>query len=380
MMKTRKILHLLMLGAMLTVSACQKEAKHTEGVQHNVEMKYATMIQLKEGEGYVAAEIKNPWDSARVLHRYVLVPREAEVPEQLPEGDLIRTPLSRMLCYVSVHSSLFNELGALNAIGAVGDGEYMYIDKLQEDIRSGKVVDCGTSKAVDVEKVIDFSPDAVIISAMEDNNSYAKLFNVGIPVIECCDYMETGPLQRAEWMRFYGLLVGKREKADSIFLAIEKEYNGLKNKVKDIKEKPVVLDGKRLNSSWYVAGAASTVGQIITDAGGKYVFYDETSNGSVPYSPEVVLDRGLDADIWMLKYYKEEGDLTDRDIAADWDGYVKLKAYQGHKVWGVNLSHTDFYMVTPFHPEVLLREYVHIFHPEVMGEGYRTTYYQHVEP
>lgn len=369
-----------MLGAMLTVSACQKEAKHTEGVQHNVEMKYATMIQLKEGEGYVAAEIKNPWDSARVLHRYVLVPREAEVPDQLPDGDLIRTPLSRMLCYVSVHSSLFNELGALDAIGAVGDGEYMYIDKLQEDIRSGKVVDCGTSKAVDVEKVIDFSPDAVIISAMEDNNSYAKLFNVGIPVIECCDYMETGPLQRAEWMRFYGLLVGKREKADSIFLAIEKEYNDLKDKVKDIKEKPVVLDGKRLNSSWYVAGAASTVGQIITDAGGKYVFYDETSNGSVPYSPEVVLDRGLDADIWMLKYYKEEGDLTDRDIAADWDGYVKLKAYQGHKVWGVNLSHTDFYMVTPFHPEVLLREYVHIFHPEVMGEGYRTTYYQHVEP
>ncbi len=374
----KRFFHLFLLAGLVLMCACQQgKQSSTEGDKH-IEMKYATMIQLKEGDGYVAAEIKNPWDSTRVLHRYVLVPKDSELPSNLPDGDLIRTPLSRMLCYVSVHASLFNELGALDAIGAVGDGEYMYIDKLQEDIRSGKVVDCGKSKAVDVEKVIEFSPDAVIISAMEDNNSYSKLFNVGIPVIECCDYMETGPLQRAEWMRFYGLLVGKQALADSTFATIEKEYNLLKDKVKDAKNKPTVLDGKKLNSSWYVAGYESTVGRIITDAGGLYVFHDETSNGSVPYSPEVVLDRGVDADIWMLKYYKDEGDLTYDDIAADWDGYTRLKAFNNHRVYGVNLSHTDFYMVTPFHPEVLLREYVHIFHPEVFGEDFKMKYYQEV--
>lgn len=365
----------MLIGA-CCLCACQSGTKKADGEEQNIEMKYATLIQLKEGEGYVSAEFRNPWDSTRVLHRYVLVPKEAELPAHLPEGDIIRTPLEKMLVYVSVHSSLFNELGALDAIGAVGDGEYMYIDKLQADIKSGKVLDCGTSKAINVEQIIDFDPDAVIISAMEDNNSYAKLLNVGIPVVECADYMETGPLQRAEWMRFYGLLVGKQAEADRLFTSIEENYNTLKDKVKDLKEKPTVLDGKKLNSSWYVAGIESTIGQIITDAGGRYVFPDETSNGSVPYSPEVVLDRGTDADIWMLKYYKEEGDLTYQDLQDDWNGYTQLKAFREHRVHGVNLSHTNFYMVTPFHPDVLLREYINICHPEVLEPGFQPTYFK----
>lgn len=366
---------LLFFASITALMSCQSGFQASSEGEGGIEMKYATMISLKEGDGYTAAEFKNPWDSTKVLHRYVLVPKDAEMPANLPEGDIIRTPISNMLCYVSVHSSLFNELGALDAIGAVGDSKYMYIDKLQEDIKSGKVKECGASKAINVEQIIDVSPDAVIISAMEDNASYAKLLNVGIPVIECADYMETGPLERAEWMRFYGMLVDKKEKADSIFSQIETEYNELKEKVKDLPNKPTVLDGKKLNSAWYVAGNKSTTGQLITDAGGKYIFTDETSNGSVPYSPEVVLDRGIDADIWMLKYYKDDK-LTLKDIENDWFGYSKLKAFKDKHIYAVNLDKTDFYMVTPFHPEVLLREYVSFFHPEVMPEGYTTKYYE----
>lgn len=366
---------LLFFASITALMSCQSGFQAYSEGEGGIEMKYATMISLKEGDGYTAAEFKNPWDSTKVLHRYVLVPKDAEMPANLPEGDIIRTPISNMLCYVSVHSSLFNELGALDAIGAVGDSKYMYIDKLQEDIKSGKVKECGASKAINVEQIIDVSPDAVIISAMEDNASYAKLLNVGIPVIECADYMETGPLERAEWMRFYGMLVDKKEKADSIFSQIETEYNELKEKVKDLPNKPTVLDGKKLNSAWYVAGNKSTTGQLITDAGGKYIFTDETSNGSVPYSPEAVLDRGINADIWMLKYYKDDK-LTLKDIENDWFGYSKLKAFKDKHIYAVNLDKTDFYMVTPFHPEVLLREYVSFFHPEVMPEGYTTKYYE----
>lgn len=370
--------HFILFVCLAVLTSCQGGFQASDMGDSGVAMKYATMISITEGEGYTAAEFKNPWDSTKILHRYVLVPKDADIPSNLPEGDIIRTPISNMLCYVSVHSSLFNELGALDAIGAVGDSKYMYIDKLQEDIKSGKVKECGASKAINVEQIIDVSPDAVIISAMEDNASYAKLLNVGIPVVECADYMETGPLERAEWMRFYGMLVGKKEKADSIFAKIEEDYNALKDKVKDLPNKPTVLDGKKLNSAWYIAGNKSTTGQLITDAGGKYIFNDETSNGSVPYSPEVVLDRGIDADIWMFKYYKDDK-LTLNDIENDWFGYSKLKAFKQKKVYAVNLNKTDFYMVTPFHPEVLLREYVSFFHPEVMEEGYKTNYYEIID-
>lgn len=344
----------------------------------DIEMQYATLLSLKEGDGYVAAELKNPWDSTKVLHRYVLVPKDKELPAHLPEGDVVRTPVSNMLCYVSVHASLFNELGALDAIKAVGDAQYMYIDKLQERIKSGKVIDCGTSNAIEVEKIIEMSPDAVVISAMEDNNTYAKLLKVGIPVIECADYMETGPLQRAEWMRFYGLLVGKQAEADSTFNAIVAEYNALKDKALQSKKRPTVLDGKKLNSSWYVAGNESTTGRMIADAGGKYVFNDEKSSGSVPYSPEIVLDRGADADVWMLKYY---GDRLPSypELAKEWGGYAKLKAFKTKHTYVVNLQTSDFYMVAPFHPEVLLREYVNILHPEVFEKPFDNKYFQRLK-
>lgn len=365
------------LAVVLSLASCGDGS--TAAVSgRDMEMRYATLLSLKEADGFTVAEIKNPWDSTKVLHRYILVPKDMDMPQHLLEGDVVRTPVSNMLCYVAVHASLFNELGALDAIGAVGDGEYMYIDKLQERLKSGKVKDFGTSTAIAIEKIIDFSPDAVVISAMEDNNSYAKLLKVGIPVVECADYMETGPLQRAEWMRFYGRLVGKGKEADSIFLAVEKEYNSLKDKVKNVKSRPTVLDGKKLNSSWYVPGINSTVGQMITDAGGKYVFEDEKSNGAVPYSPEVVLDRGADADIWMLKHYSAKQP-TYSDLADEWQGYAKLKAFKKHNAYVVNLQKSDFYMNTPYHPEVLLREYVNIFHPELGGKYSDNKYFRKVE-
>lgn len=365
------------LAVVLSLASCRDSS--TAAVSgKDVAMHYATLLSMKEADGYVVAEIKNPWDSAKVLHRYILVPKDVDLPQHMPEGDVVRTPVTNMLCYVAVHASLFNELGALDAIRAVGDGEYMYIDKLQEGLKDGKIKDLGTSKAVAVEKIIDFAPDAVVISAMEDNNSYAKLLKVGIPVVECADYMETGPLQRAEWMRFYGRLVGKGKEADSIFNAVETQYNNLKEKVKKVPSRPTVLDGKKLDASWYVPGIRSTVGQMIEDAGGKYIFEDELSNGAVPYSPEVVLDRGADADIWMLKHYSAE-DPTYADLANEWQGYAKLKAFKHHNAYLVNLQKSDFYMNTPYHPEILLREYVNIFHPELGGKYTDNKYFRRVE-
>lgn len=367
----------MILAVSLSFASC-KDGSTAVSSGTDINMKYATLLSLKEGDGYVAAELKNPWNSTKVLHRYVMVPRDQELPDKLPDGDVVRTPVSNMLCYVSVHASLFNELGALDAIKAVGDARYMYIDKLQERIKSGKVTDCGTSNAIEVEKIIELSPDVVVISAMEDNNSYAKLLKVGIPVVECADYMETGPLQRAEWMRFYGLLVGKGKEADSTFNAIASKYNNLKAEVGKQKTRPTVLDGKKLNSTWYVAGNESTVGRMIADAGGKYVFSDEKSSGSVPYSPEKVLDRGADADVWMLKYY---GDTmpTYGDLAKEWEGYTQLKAFKKHQTYVVNLQTSDFYMVAPFHPEVLLREYVNIFHPGIIEKTFNNKYFQKVK-
>ena len=81
--------------------------------EENIGLKYAKLIEIRQGDGYVVADVWNPWkengsekrrDEKVLLHRYVLVPSDDEVPENIPQGELIRTPLKKSVVYTSVHS------------------------------------------------------------------------------------------------------------------------------------------------------------------------------------------------------------------------------------------------------------------------------------
>ena len=333
----------------------------------DIEMKYASLLTMQQGDGFVLAQIKNPWDTTTILHRYVLVPKDQDLPEHLPQGEVIRTPLSHALFYTSIHVSLIDELGAYDAISGVCDQQYMYLDRVHKDVESGKIVDCGMSQTPDIERIMDLAPDAILLSPFESSGTYGKLGSIGIPIIECADYMETGALGCAEWMRFYGLLVGKADVADSLFATIESDYQCLKDMVKDVNRRPTVVCEKKFGSSWYVAGANSTIGQLVADAGGDYIFSDEPAAGSVPYDPEVVFDRAQNADIWMLKY-RQELPFTYSQLAQEWSTYTEMKAFKNRNVYGCNLYKVPYYEETPFHPNVLLREYIKVFHPDVLKD------------
>lgn len=69
----------------------------------------------------------------------------------------------------------------------------------------------------DIERIIELQPDGIMLSPYESSGGYGQLGKLGIPLIECADYMETSPLGRAEWMKFYGILIGKKALADSLF-------------------------------------------------------------------------------------------------------------------------------------------------------------------
>ena len=83
-----------------------------------------------------------------------------------------------------------------------------------------------------------------------------------IPVIECADYMETSPLGRSEWVRFFGLLFGKRRQADSLFTAVRADYLRLCDLVKSVNQRPTVISELKSGSAWYVPGGKSTTGRL----------------------------------------------------------------------------------------------------------------------
>lgn len=370
-------LYFIICACILVLTSCTQAKDTTDADARSIEMQYASLLSLHESEGYITAEIKNPWDSTKVLHRYILVPKDKELPASLPQGDIVRTPLAHAVYFTSVHASLIDQLGAYSSIAGVCDAEYIYLTKIQEDIKSKKVVDCGNSMTPNIERIIDLMPDALLVSPFENSGSYGKVGTLGIPIIECADYMETSPLGRAEWMRFYGLLTGTEQKADSLFAATEKSYNDLKALAMDAKTRPTVLMDMKYGASWYISGGNSTTGQMLKDAGADYIFKDEKNSGSVPYDPEVVFDRAQNADLWLIKY-NQASKMTYAQLAKEWPNYARLAAYTNHNIYACNLQNSSFYEELPFHPDLLLRDYIIIFHPELM-EDKTLRYFEHLE-
>lgn len=363
----------------LLLLSCGGRTAHFMGSGDSLKFKYATLPSVVEYDGYTVVTLNNPWKAGKELHTYVLVPRDVEVPFHLPKGTVIRTPLERVVVFTTVHSSLMMALGCIDKIAGVADLKYIKIPWVQQQAKAGKIADCGDGMNPLIEKIIDLHPDAILLSPFENSGGYGKLEEIDIPLFECAEYMEISPLARAEWMRIYGLLFGCQEKADKLFAEVDKNYNNLKKQAQDAGVGRTVLFDKIIgNSVWYVPGGRSTMGQMIQDAGGQYLWADDNHSGSLPLPFESVLVKALDADVWMLRYDSDKP-MQLQQLLAEQEGYSQFEAYQTGEVYGCNVRTSLFYEEAPFRPDRLLSDFIQIMHPGIKPAT-PLKYYQKLNP
>ena len=155
----------LMLSVLL-FSSCGGRSKTASVIEAEkaIPLRYAENLNLSATEDYTIARLRNPWDTTRILHTYVLVDKEKSLPADLPEGTLVRTPLSKAVVYSSVHCGLLNQIGALKSIGGVCDLKYIKLQEVQDGCRTGSIADVGNGMNPDIEKIIDLHPDAIMLS------------------------------------------------------------------------------------------------------------------------------------------------------------------------------------------------------------------------
>lgn len=366
---------ILFIFLLALLSSCGGKSKTASVIEaeETIPLRYAENLSLSATEDYTIARLRNPWDTTRILHTYVLVDKEKSLPADLPEGTLVRTPLSKAVVYSSVHCGLLNQIGALKSIGGVCDLKYIKLQEVQDGCRTGSIADVGNGMNPDIEKIIDLHPDAIMLSPFENSGGYGRVEKLNIPIIECADYMETSALGRAEWMRFYGLLFGEAQKADSLFAEVEKNYNELKALVAPLSYAPSVISELKNGSAWYVPGGKSTSARIYADAGANYVFADDEHSGSVPLTFETVFDKGQNADFWLIKY-NQAIDKTYKELEQDYAPYTGFRAFKERNIYGCNTGKVDFYEDSPFHPDRLLKDLIKIFHPTLL-EGYELKYF-----
>ena len=361
----------LAIGLTLLLFSCGGgKTASSQGEGDTVAFKYATQLSVVRYDGYTVATLKNPWKEGMTLHQYLLVPTSAAADSSLftlhsslPNATVIRTPLSRSMIFSTVHCAMLMDFGKQDCIAGVADLKYIKIPWIQQQVQQGKITDVGDGLSPVVEKIIDKRPDALFLSPFENSGGYGKLEDIDIPIVECAEYMESTPLGRAEWLRFYGLLFGCEQKADSLFDAIDKNYNDLKTLVTQ-KNRPSVLLDKVTGSVWYVPGGKSTIGQMIQDAGGNYPWANDEHSGSVSLPFESVLEKAGEADVWLFRYSGDHDIIYD-ELRSEHHGYNQFKAFRNQQVYGCNVELSPFYEETPFRPDWLLNDFIRILHPEL---------------
>ena len=354
---------------LLALSACTSAVK----VNDRQDDRQAQLLTMEQGNGYTLVTVANPWKGG-VLHRYVLVPRDAELPHDLPEGTVVRTPVKRALVYSSVHTSLLRELGAIDAVRGIVDRQYFVDTLLLADVDAGNVADCGNSMNPTVEKVIDMQPDAILLSPYQDA-SYGQITQLDIPIIECADYLEYDPLGRAEWMKFYGLLVGQRERADSLYDTVVNAYDDVKQVAAQAASRPTVVTEMVISGVWSVPGGQSYMARIIRDAGGDYLWADDDNTGSLSLDFNQVLARAQQADYWFLKWTNIN---SLKDLQGAYELNKEMEAFKNKRVYVCDTEKSRFFDRVPFHPDLLLREFAAIMHPELFP-GVETQMYHHID-
>jgi iron complex transport system substrate-binding protein len=179
--------------------------------------------------------------------------------------------------------------------------------------------------------------------------------------------MEQSPLGKAEWLKLYGALFSKEKEADILFSTIVKEYNDALALVATKKPTSTVLYGSMYQDQWFVARGSSWVAQFMKDAKANYLWKGLEGTGSLGLSFENILDKAKTANFWIatgsFKSLSELGKANPH--YSQFDAFVNKSTYTFEGKLGAT-GGTVFYELSPARPDLVLKDYIKIFHPDLL--------------
>lgn len=330
------------------------------------------------GEAYVL-EVKQISQANLGSETYLLHPKEAEIPSGINFTHQIEIPIESCAISSTTHLGYLEALGEITSIKAASSIDLYYSNAFNQRISEGQLINIGNA-SFDEEKLISADPEvffsfALGKDAMKELND---LRQSKIKVIMVSEFLETNPLDKAAWLKFFAAFYGKGSlaKADEIFSEIEKNYQSIKDSVETLEDRPEVFMGYPWKGSWYVSGGNSYMASFIEDAGGKYVWDRFDSEGSVPLDIEVVFSDALKADYWINPGNKTAySQISEQDQRfSNFEAFQQQAIYSNYKRTSAKGAN-DCWESGVVHPDLILKDLAAIFHPELFPH-HQFFYYQ----
>lgn len=236
-------------------------------LDHTMELIYADQFSVDYYEGGCALI------TIRDSGSFLVVPNQCQVPAGVPDDiAVLRQPLENIYLVATSAMDLFCSLGGTGQVTLSGtDKSGWYLEEARKAMEEGRMSYAGKYNAPDYEKILSKSCDLAVESTMiyHSPDVKEKLERLGIPVLVERSSYESHPLGRMEWLKLYGVLLGKEELAEA-------RFNEQMEKLKPVLEqKPV---GKTaaffyVSSNGYVnvRKPGDYVAKMIEMAGGTYV-------------------------------------------------------------------------------------------------------------
>jgi len=377
----------LLLGACSGSSApaSQKADSVTEGDSLvPVEVKYATGFTVRDSADVtlVCLTTGDDEESRAVSDRFALVKADSV---GVPAGyTKVRVPITRTICMTALQLSNFTALDAHDVVKGITGTKNLFNADIHQRVSDGRIVKIGMEGEFDTELILAAHPQVIFISPFK-RGGYDAIKSTGITLVPHLGYKELHPLGQAEWVKFVGLFIGKRQQANDLFAGIEHRYNSLKEKVAQTIEtpsgavggaspsSPTVFSGEMHYGTWHAVGGRNYLAQIFRDAGADYVIDDEETAGE-NLEFEKMYALAAHADYWRI-LNSFDGDFSYEALLARESRNNLFKAFREHQVIYCNMKQTPYYESSPVEPDVLLKDFVAIFHPELVEEGYEGKYY-----
>ena len=189
----------------------------------------------------------------------------------------------------------------------------------------------------------------------------------GLNVLIQADWMEQTPLGKAEWIKLYGALYGKEKEAKTLFDGIVKNYNDAIELVANKKPTATVLYGAMYQDQWYVARGNSWVAQFMKDAKANYLWSNVAGTGSLSMPFEKILEKAKTAKYWIATgSFKNSAEFENSNPHySQFDASKSKNVYTFESKLGAT-GGTIYYELAASRPDLVLKDYIKIFHPELL--------------
>lgn len=376
-----KINILLYVLGLIGVLSCSSPSSSVEEEQKTAASppSYAQGFTIAQGDGYKIVEVLQAYPGAHDPYRYLVIEEKGKEPDHAAFDAVITLPVSEIVLTSTTQVPHLDFLEMSETMVGFPDTDLISSTTMRQRIDQGLVVDLGKGPVANIEMVVDLDPDLVMYSSLRENLEQLEILEkAGIPLILNGEYTEQNPLGRAEWIKFTGALTGRYEKAVEVFEEIEESYLSLKASIssRPEEEQPTVISGMMYKDIWYAPAAENWGALFFADAGANYVFKEEEGTGSLQLNYEYVLDKAMDAEVWIgAADFKDLAAMKEADHRyANFNAFRRGEVYTYTNKRGATGGY-EYFELGYMRPDIILKDLIKIFYPEQLPD-YQPYFYE----